>query len=100
MVTDHLQSVIERAMLTVPEGVHVHSIMLFGSRLSGEEHPGSDYDFVADIDDRIGMFGLLAIKHALEDSLGARVDLLMTESVHPVLKKQILSTARTVYEKR
>lgn len=69
------------------------NIRIFGSQLRGEENPDSDLDLLVEFEepnllDRIGM------KHELEDELGMPVDLLTDESLHPLLRDEILREAR------
>ena len=70
-----------------------HNIRIFGSQLRGEERPDSDLDLLVEFEepnllDRIGM------KHELEDELGMPVDLLTDESLHPLLRDEILGEAQ------
>ena len=65
-------------------------IYLFGSYARGDAAPGSDIDLRIDKGRIRGLFALAGLKLALEDQLGAKVDLLTSDS----LDKQFLDRIR------
>jgi len=99
VISKEMTAAIERAIRSVPEGDRIRSMQLFGSRLRGDHTTASDYDFLVVTDGTIGIFAFVGIKHALEDALGAKVDLCTPQGIHPVLKNKVLSSAKTVYER-
>ncbi len=80
----------------------IKSVSLFGSRLEGRARPDSDVDILVDFEPQahIGFFELYDIHHDLETSLGIKVDLLTPDSLSRFFKDEVLSQARTIYEKR
>ena len=66
-------------------------IYLFGSYARGEAVPGSDVDLRIDKGKIRGLFALSALRLALEEQLGAKVDLLTSDS----LDHAFLSRIRT-----
>lgn len=98
MVPSDLHDRIAEAVRRLPEGKSVRRVRLFGSRLTGDHRPESDYDFIVDLQPTLSLFGLAALKRALRDSLGAEVDVMTAGSVHPVIRKRVLRDAVTVYE--
>ncbi len=71
------------------------NIRVFGSQSRGEEREDSDLDLLVEFEnpnllDRIGM------KYELEDELGMPVDVLTDESLHPLLRNEILREAQTL----
>jgi len=50
------------------------SIALVGSVARGEDHDGSDYDFLVDFADGTGLFAIAGLEQDLEDLLGSKVD--------------------------
>lgn len=69
------------------------NIRIFGSQIRGEERQGSDVDLLVEFEapnllDRIGM------TYELEEMLGMPVDLLTDESLHPLLRNEILNEAK------
>ena len=71
------------------------NIRVFGSQSRGEEREDSDLDLLVEFEnpnllDRIGM------KYELEDELGMPVDVLTDESLHPLLRNEILREAQAL----
>lgn len=71
------------------------NIRVFGSQSRGEERADSDLDLLVEFEnpnllDRIGM------KYELEDELGMPVDVLTDESLHPLLRNEILREAQAL----
>jgi hypothetical protein len=82
----------------------VRELSLFGSRVRGDSHEGSDFDFLVTFDrsqagklsDRF--FGLLFY---LEDHLSERVDLLEQDAIrNPYLREAIEQEKRVIYGAR
>ncbi len=57
------------------------AISLVGSVARGEDTEDSDYDFVADFDKGVTLFDMCGLEAALEDLLGADVDVVPRSSV-------------------
>lgn len=57
------------------------AIALVGSVARGEDTDDSDYDFVADFDAGVTLFDMCGLQAALEDLLGADVDVVPRTSV-------------------
>lgn len=55
---------------------HVKNAWVFGSRARNAEAVGSDWDFLVEFDDKPGFSTFMGLKCALEDALGAKVDVL------------------------
>ncbi len=75
---------------------------LFGSRANDTAKSDSDYDFLIEFepDKRYTLVDLSSLKSSLEDKLQANVDLVTTKSIHPYLRKSVLSTAQVIYDDR
>ncbi|MDA1080026.1 MAG: nucleotidyltransferase family protein [bacterium] len=75
---------------------------LFGSRAKGDATHDSDYDFLIEFEPnkKYTMFDLSNLKGRLEKKLGASVDLVTTNAIHPYMKKNILSTVQVLYDTR
>lgn len=100
MVSDALTQAIERALKKTPKGVTVERLQLFGSRLSKQHRPDSDFDFLLDYSGNLSFIGLMHLQISLAEELHATVDLIPRESIHPVIRSAVLASAKTVYEKR
>jgi predicted nucleotidyltransferase len=75
------------------------SLYLFGSRVREAATPESDVDLFVDYDEsvRFSLVHLVGIKQHLENRLGLRVDLTTRDSLDPLLKARIESSAERVF---
>lgn len=75
------------------------SLYLFGSTLRGEATGDSDVDVFVDYDaaSRFNAFDLVGIKLLLEDALGAPVDVMTRDGLHPRLRGTIERSALRVF---
>lgn len=75
---------------------------LFGSRVKKSASPDSDYDILVEYsrDDSGGLFELAGMIDELEREVGAKVDIVSKKYIHPLLKKEILRTAKGFYDQR
>jgi len=75
------------------------SLYLFGSAVRNEARPDSDLDLFIDYDPerKFSLVDLVGIKLLLEDELGTQVDVTTRDSLHPMLRKDIESSAVRVF---
>ena len=75
------------------------SLYLFGSAARDEALPDSDLDLFIDYDPnrKFSLVDLVGIKLLLEDELGTQVDVTTRDSLHPMLRKDIESSAVRVF---
>jgi predicted nucleotidyltransferase len=66
---------------------------LFGSRVRGDEKPGSDLDVLADVLRPISLLELVGAELYLSDLLGVKVDLVPRRSVREELREAIWAGA-------
>jgi len=64
---------------------------LFGSVVRGEAKKGSDIDILVNVGKETSLFDLVGIELELGEKLGKKVDLVTYKSLHPLLRKRILS---------
>ena len=71
----------------------------FGSTAHGEAREDSDVDlFFDDVPKaHLSLLDVIGIQHFLQDVLGARVDLITRDSLHPLLRADIESEAEAVF---
>jgi predicted nucleotidyltransferase len=62
---------------------------VFGSIVRGEQHAGSDLDFLVELDRRT-FDRYMDLKLFLEDLFGSRVDLVLADRIRPELRDRIL----------
>jgi len=74
------------------------ALYLFGSTARGEAGPGSDVDLFLEKEDpaTFSLITLIGLKHFLEDTLGADVDLVTREGLHPLLRSDIEAHAERI----
>lgn len=60
---------------------HGRSVSIFGSVARGDERPGSDIDFLVDLDSDARPIEILSIGVELEEALGVKVDVGTPESL-------------------
>jgi uncharacterized protein len=64
---------------------------IFGSYARGENKKNSDVDILVEINNpKMSLLGFIAVKHALEEVIGRKIDLVEYKMIKPRIKKQIL----------
>ncbi len=76
---------------------HVRSLALFGSMARGEGRIDSDVDFLVEFDRPIDLFAFCDVEDFLSEMLGQKVDLVLHDSVKPLLSERIQSEAVRVF---
>jgi len=72
------------------------NLTIYGSIAIGREHPASDLDLLVDLPAEQSLLGLISLRQDLEDLLGCSVDVTEAESLHPLIRSQILEQALTL----
>lgn len=77
----------------------VAELSLFGSVAKGEFGPDSDYDFliVFKYPLQTGLFKYADVQFALEELLGSNVDLVPKNGLKPIIRDEVLASARIIY---
>ncbi|MDP3722039.1 MAG: nucleotidyltransferase family protein [Candidatus Omnitrophota bacterium] len=73
----------------------VRRLGLFGSTVRGESRPGSDLDFLVELE-RNSFDAYMDLKFFLEDLFQCRVDLVLADAIKPRLREGILKEAEYV----
>ena len=73
----------------------VRRLALFGSTARGEARPDSDLDFLVDFD-RKTFRNYMDLADFLEKLLGHKVDLVIRETVKPLVREKVLAEAQNV----
>jgi len=85
--------------------LHVRSLELFGSHVTGQADEGSDLDFLVTFDEQahrrengraLSLFDLARVHALLEDHFGCEVDLVMRDCVYPPLRQRVYGEAQRV----
>ena len=69
------------------------NVRVFGSVASGENQPGSDVDFLVDLEKGRGLLDLGGLLSDLEGLLGVEVDLVESGCIHPYIRDRVLAEA-------
>jgi hypothetical protein len=75
---------------------HIRSMEVFGSYVRGEATEGSDLDLLVTFDEVPSLFKFIELENHLSDELGVKVDLVMKDSLKPVIGKFIIEEARPI----
>ena len=68
----------------------VKSLGVFGSLVRGEQIDSSDIDILVEFDDNPGLIDFISLENHLSELLGAKVDLVMKDSLKPAIGERIL----------
>jgi len=71
----------------------VKSLELFGSYARGEEKEESDIDILVEFTKPIDLFIFMELEERLSDLLGAKVDLVMRDTLKPRIRDRIMKEA-------
>ena len=69
---------------------------IFGSSVRGEMQETSDLDILVEFKGEKSLLDLAGLKIELEELLGRKVDVLTYDSLHPLLKDNILSEQEVI----
>jgi predicted nucleotidyltransferase len=64
---------------------------IFGSFARGEQGKKSDVDILVEAPSGTGLFGLARMELELESAIGRKADVITYRSIHPLLRRRILS---------
>ena len=81
-------------ILRLAESHGCHNVRVFGSVASGENKPGSDVDFLLDLDDGRGLLDLGGLLSDREGLLGTEVDVVESGSIHPYIRDRVFAEAK------
>ena len=94
MVTlDTLRMEKRAEILRLAESHGCRNVRVFGSVASGENQPGSDVDFLVDLEKGRGLLDLGALLSDLQGLLGVEVDLVESGCIHPYIRDRVLAEA-------
>lgn len=69
------------------------NVRVFGSVATGQEHEGSDVDFLVTLEDGRNLFDLCRLYDALEELVQGPVDVVVDGGISPLLEEEIHGTA-------
>ncbi|GAB4399572.1 MAG: nucleotidyltransferase [Anaerolineales bacterium] len=74
----------------------VESLEVFGSYVRGEQKAGSDLDVLVTFREEPSLLTFIRIENDLSDALGVKVDLVIKQTLKPVIGKNVLREAVVV----
>jgi predicted nucleotidyltransferase len=81
-------------ILSIAEQYGAYDVRVFGSVARGESRLTSDVDFLVEMPPGHSLLDRIALKQALEDLLGCRVDVATPGTLHECIKDSVLQDAR------
>ena len=87
---------IRRTILPILQRYDVKRAAIFGSFVRGEMQETSDLDILVEFKGEKSLLDLAGLKIELEELLGRKVDVLTYDSLHPLLKDNILSEQEVI----
>ncbi|MBM5796522.1 MAG: DNA polymerase subunit beta [Cyanobacteria bacterium M_surface_7_m2_037] len=69
------------------------NLRVYGSIATGHEHADSDLDLLVDLPEEQSLLGVISLRQDLEDLLGCSVDVTEAETLHPLIRAEILEQA-------
>ena len=93
MTLDTLRAEKRAEILRLAELHGCRNVRVFGSVASGENKPGSDVDFLVDLEKGRGLLDLGGLLSDLQNLLGVEVDLIESGCIHPYIRDRVLAEA-------
>ena len=73
-------------------------LAVFGSVARGEDTPESDVDLLIKLKKPVGLIEFIRLEDKFVEVFGRKVDLAIEESLHPLIRQNVLSDLRVLYE--
>jgi predicted nucleotidyltransferase len=77
-------------MAELRDTYHVRKIGIFGSYSKDCQSAASDIDLVVEFERPVGMLAFVHLRERLSDRLGARVDLVTRDGLHPLIRDRVM----------
>ena len=71
---------------------------VFGSVARGEDTPESDVDLLIKLNKPVGLIEFIRLEDKFVEVFGRKVDLATEDSLHPLIRQNVLSDLRVLYE--
>jgi uncharacterized protein len=87
----HILSSLKKLKEEVAREYSVKTIGVFGSVARSEETEQSDIDLLVEFSKPVGFVTFMRLENFLSERLGERVDLVTSDSLKPVIRKDVLA---------
>jgi len=94
--TDEILFTLRKELPKLKKKYQIASLEIFGSALREDFSKKSDIDILVEFEKSPGLLKFIELENYLSDILNAQVDLVMKDSLKPIIKDQILSEAKSV----
>ena len=84
-------AVLRRLLPILRTKYHVQTLGVFGSHVRGTSRPGSDLDLLVEFAQTPSLFEFVELEQRLSRLLGVKVDLVLRDTLQPVIGRQILN---------
>jgi len=91
-----IKKVLESRKEELKEKYNIREIGIFGSYVKGDQSGDSDLDVLVDFEEVPGLLQFIEIENYLSDILDVKVDLVMKDSLKPVIGRYILNETVTI----
>ncbi|OGK36801.1 hypothetical protein A3F03_01770 [Candidatus Roizmanbacteria bacterium RIFCSPHIGHO2_12_FULL_41_11] len=81
---------VKRVLPFLVKQYHIKSLGVFGSYVQNKQSSRSDLDLLVEFSKTPGLLKFIELENRLTDLLGIRVDLVMKDTLKPVIGKHIL----------
>lgn len=71
---------------------------VFGSVSRGDDTTGSDVDLLIKLKKPIGLIEFIRLEDKFVEVLGKKVDLATEDSLHPLIRQNVLNDLKVIYE--
>jgi len=93
---DEIKKILESRKEELKEKYNIREIGIFGSYVKGDQSGDSDLDVLVDFEEVPGLLQFIEIENYLSDILDVKVDLVMKDSLKPVIGRYILNETVTI----
>ena len=83
-------AVLRRQLPKLRNKYHVRTLGVFGSHVRGTPRQGSDLDLLVEFTQTPSLFEFVELEHRLTRVLGVKVDLVMKDTLKPLIGQHIL----------
>lgn len=74
----------------------ITNFRVIGSVANGTDTESSDIDFLVDVEENVGLFAVGGLYSDLEDLLKIKIDLVLSNQIHPYFRERILKEAKYI----
>lgn len=93
---DEMRRTLRSELPRLQQQYALRSLEVFGSFVRGEASENSDLDLLVEFDQTPTLFSFIRLENELSEVLGIKVDLVMKDSLKPVLGARILAEAEAL----